>query len=110
MQQQRDREHQQSIHRLQEQVRALEVSLAGQATLPSVATSGSQTELRREIFNIVPGTVNTRRGATQYESQDQAFSFQKQVRFEDDHSSPELGPVTNSGEGRPTPTLPVIPA
>ena len=60
MQQQRDREHQQSIHRLQEQVRALEVSLAGQATLPSVASSSSQTELRREIFNIVPGTVNTR--------------------------------------------------
>ena len=108
-QQQRDREHQQSIHRLQEQVRALEVSLAGQATLPSVASSSSQTELRREVFNIVPGTVNTRRGATQYESPDQAFSFQKQVRFEDDHSSPELGPVTNSGEGRPTPTLPVIP-
>ena len=109
MQQQRDREHQQSIHRLQEQVRALEVSLAGQATLPSVATSSSQTELRREIFNILPGTVNPRRGAAQYESQDQAFSFQKQVRFEDDHSSPELGPVANSGEGRPTPTLPVIP-
>ena len=109
MQQQWDREHQQSIHRLQEQVCALEVSLAGQATLSSVATSGSQTELCREIFNIVPGTVNTCRGAAQYESQDQAFSFPKQVRFEDDHSSPELGPVTNSGEGRPTPTLPVIP-
>ena len=108
-QQQRDREHQQSIHRLQDQVRPLEVSLAGQATLPSVATSGSQTELRREIFNILPGTVNLRRGAAQYESQDQAFSFQKQVRFEDDHSSPKLGPVVNSGEGRPTPTLPVIP-
>ena len=108
-QQQRDREHQQSIHRLQEQVRALEVSLAGQATLPSVASSSSQTELHREVFNIVPSTVNTRRGAVQYESPDQAFSFQKQVRFEDDHSSPELGPVTNLGEGRPTPTLPVIP-
>ena len=108
MQKQRDREHQQSIHRLQEQVRALEVSLAAQATLPSVASSNSQTELQREVFNIVLGTVNTRRGATQYESTDQAFSFQKQVRFEDDHSSPELGPVMNSGEGRPTPTLPVI--
>ena len=59
-QQQRDREHQQSIHKLQEQVRALEVSLADQATLPSVASSSSQTELRWEIFNIVPGTVNTR--------------------------------------------------
>ena len=45
----------------------------------------------------------------QYESQDQAFSFQKQVRFKDDTSSPELRPVTNSGEGRPTPTLLVIP-
>ena len=109
MQQQRDREHQQSIQRLQEQVRALEVSLAGQATLPSVAASSSQTGLRQEIFNILPGTVNPRRGAAQYESQDQAFSFQKQVRFEDDNSSPELGPVANSGEGRPTPTLPVIP-
>ena len=81
-QQQRDQEHQQLIHRLQEQVRALEVSLAGQATLPSVASSSSQTELRWEVFNIVPGTVNTRRGAAQYESPDQAFSFQKQVRFE----------------------------
>ena len=109
MQQQLDREHQQSIHRLQEQVRALEVSLAGQATLPSVATSSSQTELRREIFNILPSTVNPHRGAVQYESQDQAFLFQKQVRFEEDNSSPELRPVANSGEGRPTPTLPVIP-
>ena len=109
MQQQQDREHQQSIQRLQEQVRALELSLAGQATLPSVPASSSQTGLRREIFDILPGTVNTRRGAVQYESPDQAFSFQKQVRFEDDHNSPELGPVMNSGEGRPTPTLPVIP-
>ena len=57
-QQQRDREHQQSIQKLQEQVRALELSLAGQATLPSVATSSSQTGLHREIFNILPGTVN----------------------------------------------------
>ena len=35
--------------------------------------------------------------------------FQKQVRFKDDNSSPELGPVANLGEGRPTLTLPVIP-
>ena len=108
-QQQQDREHQQSIQRLQEQVRALELSLAGQATLPSVAASSSQIGLRHKIFNILPSTVNPRRGAAQYESQDQAFSFQKQVRFEDDNSSPKLRPVMNSGEGRPTPTLPVIP-
>ena len=45
MQQQRDREHQQSIQKLQEQVCALEVSLASQVTLPSVAASSSQTGL-----------------------------------------------------------------
>ena len=88
----------------------MEVSLAGQATLPSVATSGSQTELRQEIFNILPGTVNPHRGAAAIrESRPGLLSFRKQVRFEDDHSSPELRPVANSGEGRPTPTLPVIP-
>ena len=37
--QQRDREHQQSIQKLQDQVRALELSLAGQATLPSITAS-----------------------------------------------------------------------
>ena len=107
--QQRDQEHQQSIQKLQDQVRALELSLAGQATLPSVAASSNRTGLCQEVFDILPGTVNQRRGAAQYESQDQAFSFQKQVRFEDNNSSPELGPVMNSGEGRPTLSLPVIP-
>ena len=99
----------QSIQKLQDQVCALELSLAGQATLPSIAASSSKTGLHQEVFNILPGTVNQRRGAAQYESQDQAFSFQKQVRFEDNSSSPELGPVMNSGEGRPTLSLPVIP-
>ena len=94
---------------MQDQVHALELSLAGQATLPSVAAPSNLTGLRQEVFNILPGTVNQWRGAVQYESQDQAFSFQKQVRFEDNNSSPKLGPVTNSGEGRPTLSLPVIP-
>ena len=107
--QQKDQEHQQSIQKLQDQVRALELSLAGQATLPSIAASSSKTGLCQEVFNILPGTVNQCRGAAQYKSQDQAFSFQKQVRFEDNNSSPELGPVMNSGEGRPTLSLPVIP-
>ena len=48
------------------------------------------------------------RGAAQYESQDQAFSFQKQVRFEDNNSSPELRPDMKSGGGRSALSLPVI--
>ena len=81
-------------------MRALELSLAGQATLPSVVPSISRPGLCQEVFNILPGTVNQRRGAAQYESQDQAFSFHKQVRFEDNNSSPELKPRVESGGGR----------
>ena len=106
--QQRYKEHQRSIQRLQDQVRALELSLAGQATLPLVAASSSKTSLCQEVFNILLGTVNQRRGTAQYESQDQAFSFHKQVRFEDNESSPELKPGMKSGGGRSSLTLPVI--
>ena len=63
----------------------LELSLAGQATLPSVGTSHTRSGLCEEVFNILPGTVNQCRGAAQYNSQDQAFSFHKQVRFEDNY-------------------------
>ena len=63
----------------------------------------------RKFFDIIPGTVNQCRGAAQYESQDQAFSFHKQVRFEDNNSSPELGPEVKSGGGRSALSLPVIP-
>ena len=56
--QQRDQEHQQSIQRLQDQVCALELSLAGQATLPSVTASSNRTGLHQEVFDILPGTVN----------------------------------------------------
>ena len=106
--QQRDREHQQSIQKLQDQVRALELSLAGQVTLPSVAASSSKTGLCQEVFDILPGTVNQCRGAVQYESQDQAFSFHKQVRFEDNNSSPELRPDMKLEGGRSAHSLPVI--
>ena len=60
-------------------MRSLELSLAGQTTLPSVVSSRSRPGLHEEVFNILPGTVtvNPQRGATQYESQDQAFSFHK---------------------------------
>ena len=52
--------------------------------------------------------MNPQRGAAQYESQDQAFSFHKQVRFKDNNSSPELRPDVKSGGGRSTLALPVI--
>ena len=81
-------------------MRVLELSLAGQATLPSVVPSLSRPGLHQEVFNILPGTVNQKRGAAQYESQDQAFSFHKQVQFEDNNSSPELRPDVKSGGGR----------
>ena len=55
----KDQEHQQSIQKLQDQMWVLELSLAGQATLPSMATSGSKAGLCQEVFNILPGMVNS---------------------------------------------------
>ena len=73
-----------------------------------MVTSSNKAGLCQEVFNILPGTVNSRRGAAQYKSQDQAFSFHKQVRFEDNNSSPELKPDVKLGGGRSTLALPVI--
>ena len=61
--QQKDKEYQHSIQKLQDQVQSLELSLAGQATLPSVVSSRSRPGLREEVFNILPSTVNPWRGA-----------------------------------------------
>ena len=72
-------EHQSAIAELQEQVQALQVSLASQRDLPSVGVTQEAVNLRDEVFNYVPGTVNTNRGAVVYQSPDQAFSFQKHV-------------------------------
>ena len=85
-------------------MRLLELSLAGQVTLPSVGTFCTRSGLCEEVFNILPGTVNQCRGAARYHSQDQAFSFHKQVRFEDNTSSPELRPDLGSHGGRSTQT------
>ena len=89
-QQSKDRKHQQTVHRLQDRVRALELSMASQATLPSVRPTKEEADLCEEIFNYLPGTVNTRRGAAVYESQDQPLSFQKYVRFGDRSRMPDL--------------------
>ena len=84
---------------LQGQVQALQVSLSSQRELPSVGVTQEGVNLRDEIFNYVPGTVNTNRGAAVYESPDQAFSFQKHVRFGDRPNWPDLeSGVAGSGE------------
>ena len=82
----RDWEHQLMIKQPQDKISMLEVTSASQANLPSVATSNPQEMygLHSQIFGYVPGTVNTKRGAAKYDSQDQAFSFfHKQVRFQE---------------------------
>ena len=56
--------------------------------------------LHSQIFGYVPGTVNTKRGAAKYDSQDQTFSFShKQVRFQDGGSSPNLDTPPMIGQG-----------
>ena len=51
--------HQVAIQQLQDQVHTLELSLASQADLPSVGKSKGEVDLHEEVFNILPGTVNT---------------------------------------------------
>ena len=72
-------QHQSAIADLQGQVQVLQVSLSSQRELSSVGATQEGVNLRDEIFNYIPGTVNTNRGAAVYESPDQAFSFQKHV-------------------------------
>ena len=79
-----------AITQLQEQVQALQVSLASQKDLPSVGVSQREVDLRDEVFNFVPGIVNTNRGAAVYHSPNQPFQFQKQVRFGDRSHQPDL--------------------
>ena len=89
-QQLKDREHQQKVHKLQDQVHALQVSLAGQTTLPSVRHTQEDADLQKEVFDYLQGTVNTRRGTAMYDTQDQPFSFRKHVQFGDRSQVPDL--------------------
>ena len=89
-QQLKDCEHQQTVHKLQDQLRALELSLAGHTTLPSVRHTQEEADLWKEVFNYLPGTVNTRRGTAVYDTQDQPFSFRKHVWFGDRSQVPDL--------------------
>ena len=60
--------------------------------------------LRDQIFNYIPGTVNTKRGATVYDLPDQPYSFQKHIRFGDRPNQPDL--ELDTAEPGTTPTSP----
>ena len=72
-------DHQSVIVQLQEQVQVLQVLLASQRDLPLVGASQREVDLWEEVFNFVPGMVNTNRGTVVYHSPNQPFQFQKQV-------------------------------
>ena len=86
----------------QDKISTLEVTSASQVNLPSVSTSNPQEVcgLHSQIFDYVPSTVNTKRRAAKYDSQEQAFLFShKQVRFQDGGGSPDLDipPMVSQG-------------
>ena len=99
--QSRTQDQQATIAELQGQIQALQESMTSQKDLPSVPSEGVTQEgknLREKVFNYVPGTVNTRRGAAVYDSPDQPYSFQKHVRFRDRFKQPDLeSDVVESG-------------
>ena len=99
--QSRAQDQQATIAELQGQIQALQESMTSQKDLPSVPSEGVTQEgenLRDKVFNYVPGTVNTRRGAAVYDSPDQPYSFQKHVRFGDRFKQPDLeSDVVESG-------------
>ena len=77
-----------AVQKLQDQVRALEMSLASQENLPSVGKSQEEVDLHKEVFDYILGTINTRQGMATYQSRDQAFQFPK--------ASPVWGQVTSA--------------
>ena len=83
-------EHQLEITQLQGQVQVLQTSLATQKDLPSVGVSREEVDLREEVFNFVPGMVNTNRDAAVYSLPNQPFKFKKQVQFGDRSYRPDL--------------------
>ena len=80
-----------------------ELSVASHATLPSVRPTKDEADLWEDIFNYLPGTVNTRRGTVVYKSQDQPFSFRKQVRFGDRSQRPDLKSDADSDDQQISP-------
>ena len=106
--QSRAQDQQATIAELQGQIQAFQESITSQKDLPSVPSEGVTQEgenLRDKVFNYVPGTVNTQRGAAVYDSPDQPYSFQKHVQFGDRFKQPDLeSDVAESGITSNTPT------
>ena len=65
--------HQVAIKQLQEQIHTLKLSLANCANLLSVGQSLGDVDLWDEVFNILPGMVNTKQGAAAYTLPNQPF-------------------------------------
>ena len=82
--------HQSAIAQLWDQVHMLQLLLASQGDFPSVDTSQGEADLRKEVFNFIPGTVNTNWSTAVYHSPDQPFPFHKQVWFRDRLNQPDL--------------------
>ena len=80
-----DHEHQLVIQKLQDKIQSLEVSLASQVNLLSMGWG----LLNLTMVQVFAG-YSQQRGVAWYDSQDQAFSFHKQVRFEDWTSSTDM--------------------
>ena len=96
-----------SIQKLQDQVWSLELLLAGQATLPSVASSHSRPGLRMRkylIYFLVLWICEE--GQLNMSLKIRPSSFHKQVRFEDNNSSPKVRPDVKSGGGRSAQPMP----
>ena len=71
-----------------------------------MGASQREVDLKAEVFNFVPGTVNTNRGAAVYHSPNQPFQFQKQVQFGDRSHQPDLELDTAGSGVPPTSHLP----
>ena len=106
--QSRAQAQQMTIAELQGQIQALQESLTSQRDLPSVPSVGATQEgenLRDQIFNYIPGTVNTKGGAEVYDSPDQPYSFQKHIWFGDRLNQPDLeSDVAGPGTAPTSPT------
>ena len=63
--------------------------------------SQGEVDLWEEVFNILSGTINATQGAAIYHLPDQAFSFHKQVQFEDRPNWPDLKSDADLGKQVP---------